>query len=291
MSGILAARAAPIQVNYLGYPGTMGADFMDYIVADAVALPLADAPFVTEKIVHLPDCFLPGDTTREIAVETPTREQEGLPPSGFVFCCFNNLVKIQRPTFEVWMRLLAGVERSVLWLRRGNAEACDRLCREAAARCVDPARLVFAERAPLAEHLARHRLADLFLDTLPYNAHATASDALWAGLPVLTCRGHAFPGRVGASLLTAAGLGELIAGDLAAYEAMALRLAAEPEHLVGLRRRLAETRTTLPLFAADRFRRHLEDAYGRMQELRRAGAPPQSFTVAAQSAGVPAAPT
>jgi len=280
--GILAARAAPIQVNFLGYPGTVGAGFMDYILADAVALPLDDAPFVTEKIVHLPDCFLPSDTTREIAVEAPSRERSGLPPSGFVFCCFNNLVKIQRPTFEVWMRLLAGIPQSVLWLRRGDAAACERLRREAAARAIDPARLVFAERMPLAEHLARHRLADLFLDTLPYNAHATAIDALWAGLPVLTCRGRALPGRVGASLLSASGLDELVAGDTAAYEALALRLANEPEYLAGLRRRLAENRTAAPLFSADRFRRHIEDAYTRMRELRRSGARPESFAIAAR---------
>jgi protein O-GlcNAc transferase len=280
--GILAARVAPVQVNWLGYPGTMGADFMDYIMADAAALPLDEQPFVAEKIVHLPDCFMPSDTTRAVAAEAPSRADEGLPTAGFVFCCFNNLVKIQRPAFDIWMRLLAAVPGSVLWLRAGDADAGARLAAEAQARGIDPARLVYAKRAPLEQHLARHRLAGLFLDTLPYNAHATASDALWAGLPVLTCRGRAFPGRVGASLLGAAGLGELVTEDLAAYEALALRLAGDAEQLAGLRRRLAEGRATMPLFAADRFRQHLEDAYARMHALARAGARPQSFAVTAQ---------
>jgi protein O-GlcNAc transferase len=279
---IFAARPVPIQVNYLGYAGTMGADFIDYVVADPVVLPLDEQPFVTEKIVHLPDCYHAYDTTRAIAPATPTREAAGLPASGFVFCSFNNGFKITRPVFEAWMRILARVEGSVLWLRQPNDAVRERLRREAVARNVDPARLVFAARAPLAEHLARHRVADLFLDTLPYNGHTTAADALWAGLPVVTCKGTAFPGRVGASMLAAIGLAELVAPDLAAYEALALRLATEPEFLADCRRRLGENRTTAPLFDIDRFSLHLEEAYVKMHELRRSGAAPQSFAIAAQ---------
>jgi predicted O-linked N-acetylglucosamine transferase (SPINDLY family) len=277
--GIFAARAAPVQVNYLGYPGTMGASFMDYLIADPVVLPLDEQQYVTEKIVHLPDCYQPNDTRRAIA-EPPSREAAGLPAGGFVFCCFNNSFKIRRSMFETWMRLLTRVDGSVLWLLRMNDAARDRLRSEATARGIDPGRLVFAEWAPPAQHLARHRLADIFLDTLPYNAHTTASDALWAGLPVVTCKGVAFPGRVAASLLTAIGLADLIAPDLAAYEALALRLATEPEFLADCGRRLGENRTTAPLFDIDHFRRHLEEAYAKMHELRRAGAAPQSFAVA-----------
>jgi protein O-GlcNAc transferase len=280
---IFAARPAPIQVNYLGYAGTMGADFIDYIIADAVALPLDDQPFVTEKIVHLPDCYHAYDTTRAIAAQAPTREAAGLPASGFVFCCFNNGFKIARPVFEAWMRLLARVEGSVLWLRHTNDAACERLQLEAIARDIEPARLVFAGRVPLAEHLGRHRVADLFLDTLPYNGHTTASDALWAGLPVLTCKGTAFPGRVGASMLGAIGLPDLVAPDLAAYEALALRLATEPKLLADAKRRLEKRRNTAALFDIDRFRRHIEAAYSRMDELRRSGTAPQSFAVEAKS--------
>ncbi len=279
--GIFAARAAPLQVNYLGYPGTMAALFMDYLIADPIVLPLDEQQYVTEKIVHLPDCYQPNDTKRVVAEETPTREAAGLPASGFVFCCFNNTFKIRRPVFEVWMRLLSRVEGSVLWLLRANEAASNRLRDAAAALKIDPSRLVFADRVPHAEHLARHRLANVFLDTLPYNAHTTASDALWTGLPFVTCKGKAFPGRVGASLLTAIGLPDLIAPDLAAYEALAMRLATEPEFLADCKRRLDENRTTAPLFNIDRYRSHIEQAYTKMHELWRLGGTPQSFAVTA----------
>ncbi len=278
--GIFAARAAPIQVNYLGYPGTMGAPFIDYLIADRVALPLDEQPFVTEKIVHLPECYQPHATERDIAAETPSRDAAGLPASGFVFCCFSNAFTIRRPMFELWMRLLERVEGSVLWLLRENDDVRDRLRGEATARGIDPARLVFAEPAAPAAHLARHRCADLCLDTLPCNAHTAASDALWAGLPVITCKGNAFPGRVAASTLSAVGLADLIAPDLAAYEALALRLAKEPEFLADCRRRLEEKRTAAPLFDIDRVRRHIEEAYAKMHAFRRAGEEPQSFAVA-----------
>jgi protein O-GlcNAc transferase len=215
-TGILAHRPAPIQVNYLGFPGTMGAPFMDYIIADPTVLPVDHQPFYMEKIVHLPDCYQVNDTNRQIAGVTPSKRDAGLPETGFVFCCFNNNYKITAPIFDIWMRLLHTVEGSVLWLLRDSAGIEANLRKEAAARGIDPARLVFAGRLPHDQHLARHRLADLLLDTLPYNAHTTASDALWAGLPFLTCCGTSFAGRVAASLLHAVGLSELVTHDLAA---------------------------------------------------------------------------
>ena len=196
-----------------------------------------------------------------------------------MFCCFNNNYKIRKPVFEIWMRLLAKVPDSVLWLIRDNDAAERNLRNEARARGVDPARLVFAGRAKLADHLARHRVADLFLDTLPYNAHTTASDALWMGLPVVTCQGSAFAGRVGASLLKAVGLPDLVTGNLADYEALALRLAGDPAMLHGIRETLAGNRLSHPLFDTDRFRRGIEAAYQRMWEVWQRGEPAQAFRV------------
>ena len=222
--GIFARRPAPIQVNYIGYPGTLGADFYDYVIADRAVLPLDQQKFYVEKIVHLPDSYLVNDSKRPIAAETPSREEVGLPAQGFVFCCFNKSTKITPQMFDIWMRLLSRIEGSALWLLRTHPDTETNLGREAAARGVDPARLVYADRVQLDLHLARHRLADLFLDTLPYNAHTTASDALWAGVPVVTCLGQAFAGRVAASLLYAIGLPELVTDSLEDYEACAFRL-------------------------------------------------------------------
>ncbi len=276
---LLAARLAPIQVNCLGYPATMGADFIDYIIADPIVLPIDEQKFVTEQIVHLPYCILVNGANGVIAPETPSREAAGLPPSGFVFCSFNEGFNISRPVFDVWMRLLGHVDGSVLWLDVRNDAARDALRREATARGIDPGRLVFAELVSLPEHFARHRLADIFLDTLPCNARSTAGDALWAGVPALTTRGDAFAGRVGASMLTAAGLPDLIAPDLAAYEALALRLASEPDLLVGFRRRLDAQKPSSPLFDVKGFGRHLGRAFAEMHERHRRGAPPRSFAV------------
>jgi predicted O-linked N-acetylglucosamine transferase (SPINDLY family) len=279
---ILAWRPAPIAVNFVGYPGTLGAPFVDYIIADAVVLPFDQQAFYSERIVHLPHCFQPNDTQRKIAAaDTPTREAAGLPEKGFVFCCFNNNFKITATMFEVWMELLSKVNDSVLWLLRSSDSAERSLRIEATARGIDPMRLFFARRIEPAEHLARHRLADLFLDTLPYNAHTTGSDALWAGLPVVTVAGSAFAGRVGASLLQAVGLPDLVTPDLAAYKALALRLATEPEALADCKKRL-EPRFTAPPFATARYVRHLEAAYAGMHGLWRNGNPPQSFTVNAE---------
>jgi protein O-GlcNAc transferase len=276
---ILAHRPAPIQVNYLGFSGTMGADFIDYVIADKVVLPFDQQPFYSERIVHLPDCYQPNDRRRQIAERTPARAELGLPEQGFVFCSFNNNWKITPEAFDVWMRLLKAIDGSVLWLR-ADTTAEQNLSKEAAARGVDPARLVFAPRMKrLEDHLARHRLADLFLDTLPYNAHTTASDALWAGLPVLTCMGNTFAGRVAASLLHAIGLPELVTNNLPDYEALALTLARDPARLREIKAKLARNRDTDPLFDTDRFRRGIEAAYGKMWEIWQTGEKPTSFSV------------
>jgi len=278
--GIFAHRPAPIQVSYLGYPGTTGADFIDYVIADEIVLPFDQQSFYTEKIVHLPGCYQVNDRKREIATRTPTRAECGLSERGFVFCCFNNNFKITPPIFEVWMRLLEAVEGSVLWLVRDNAAAERNLRKETAARGIDPARLVFADRLALAEHLARHRVADLFLDTLPYNAHTTASDALWAGVPVLTCLGKTFAGRVAASLLYAVGLPELVTQSLEEYEALAIKLARDPGLLSTFRERLNENRPSAPLFDTDRFCSHIEQAYLTMLGMHDRGEKPRGFSVA-----------
>ena len=274
--GILAHRPASIQVNYLGYPGTMAVEWIDYIIADRIVLPFDKQPFYKEKIVHLPDCFQVNDSNRKISATTPTRREVGLPDQGFVFCCFNNSWKITPGIFEIWMRLLRSVEGSVLWLLRDNDTARMHLCREASARAVDPARLVFADRIDPDAHLARQRLADLFLDTTPINAGTTASDALWVGLPVLTC---GCGPRIAASLLHAIGLPDMVANDLQDYERLALELARDPSRLLGIRRRLEQNRAKFPLFDTNRFRDHIEAAYTTMWELWQRGESPQSFSV------------
>ena len=276
---ILASRPAPVQVTYIGFPGPMGADFIDYVIADPIVLPFEQQPFYLEKIVQLPDCYQVNDSHRQIAATAPSRKDAGLPERGFVFCCFNNNWKITPPLFDVWMRLLRAVEGSVLWLIRDNAAVEANLRKEAAARGIDPRRLVFAQHVTLEEHLARHRLADLFLDTLLYNAHTTASDALWTGLPIVTCLGESFSGRVAASLLNAVGLPDLVTTNLADYEALALKLATDPSALGKVRARLAANRSTFPLFDTDRFRRHIEAAYTTMWDIHQRGEAPRSFRV------------
>jgi len=277
-----AQRLAPLQVSYLGYPGTVGADFLDYIVADTTVLPMDQQRFCDEKIVHLPDSYQANDDRRLIAPETPSRAEAGLPADGFVYCCFNNAYKITPEVFTSWMRILNAVPGSVLWLLANEAEAMDRLRAVSAGQGIDPARLVFAPHLPSAKHLARHRLADLFLDTLPYNAHTTASDALWAGLPVLTQMGQAFAGRVAASLLNAVGMPELITRDAAEYEALAIALGRDPARAGGLRTRLATAIPTAPLFNTPRFTGHLESAYRMMWQRHAAGLAPEGFAVPAE---------
>lgn len=278
-NGVFAQRPTPVQVNYLGFPGTLGAPYVDYIVADAIVIPQTQRAFFTEKIVHLPHSYQANDNRRAISDRAFTRAELGLPQHGFVFCCFNNNYKITPQTFAGWMRILERVPGSVLWLIEDNPLASANLRKEAGAHGVDPLRLVFAERVPPEDHLARHRCADLFLDTLPYNAHTTASDALWAGLPVLTCTGGTFAGRVAASLLLNVGLPELVTSSQDDYERLAVELATQPERLNALREKLAVNRLTTPLFDTERFTRHLEQAYAAMHARRKAGQKPEHIVV------------
>ena len=278
-TGIFALRAAPVQASHLVYPGTMGASYIDYLIADATLIPPSDYGFYAEKVACLPHSYQPNDNRREDSGSEFTREGAGLPTSGFVFCGFNNNFKILPPMFDCWMRILAKVDDSVLWLLADNSRAASNLRAEASARGVAANRLVFASRLPPADHLARHKLADLFLDTLPCNAHTTASDALWAGLPVLTCEGGAFAGRVAASLLNAIELPELIAPDLASYEETAIALAQDPARLSMLARRLQTNRARTALFDTVLFARHLEAAYETMYERSRSGLKPAHFEV------------
>jgi protein O-GlcNAc transferase len=276
---ILAYRPAPIQVNYLGYPGSMGAPFIDYAIVDPFVVPQAQQVNFDEKLVYLPHSYQANDSQRAIADQTPSRTDCGLPENGFVFCCFNNNHKILPEMFSIWMELLARVSGSVLWLLADNRWAVDNLRREAGARGIDPGRLIFAGRARHADHLARHRLADLFLDTLPYNAHTTASDALWAGLPVLTCAGTGFQARVAGSLLRAVGLPGLVTDNLGDYKAKAVGLALRPEELREVRDNLARNRATAPLFDTGRLRRDIESVYTQMWKRWQEGISPRSFAV------------
>jgi protein O-GlcNAc transferase len=278
---ILARRPAPVQVNYLGFAGTMGADYLDYIVADPTLIPASHRDGYAEKIVYLPESYMPhDDESRAISDRALDRAEFGLPEHGVVFCCFNNAFKFNPEVFRSRMRILSAVKGSVLWLSAVHPAATENLRREASAAGVDPSRLVFAGRVPLmADHLARHRLADLFLDTLPYNAHTTASDALWAGLPVLTQIGETLAGRVAASLLTAIGLPELITQTQAQFESQAIELATKQEMLVALKGKLARHRSTTPLFNTKQHVRHLESAYIAMFERNRQGLPPEHIHV------------
>jgi protein O-GlcNAc transferase len=276
---ILAYRPAPVQVSYLGYPATMGVEFIDYVLADRIILPANHAEFYAEKIVHLPDCYQPNDSKRRIGAEVPTRASVGLPESGFVFCSFNNSYKFTPRFFDIWMRLLRQVEGSVLWLLATSEAAMHNLRNEARAQGVDPSRLVFAPKVDVSRHLPRHRLADLFLDNLPVNAHTAASDALWVGLPVLTCMGENFVGRVAASLLNAVGLPELVTRSLDEYEDLALKLASDPVLIASVRQKLDGNRKRYPLFNTDRLRRHIESAYMTMWDTAQRGEPPRSFAV------------
>ena len=279
---LLLHRLAPVQVGYLGYPATTGIDEVDYILGDRWVTPAAEQDSFSERIVTLPDSFQANDDRRAVPAATPARGALGLPEGAFVFCCFNNTYKSLPDTFDVWMRLLRAVPGSVLWLvGDGDGDAATGHFRaEARARGVDPGRLVFAGRKPYAQYLAQYRQADLFLDTLPFNAGTTASDALWAGLPVLTQAGRTFAGRMAASLLDAAGLPELITHSAEDYEALALRLATEPARLRALRGRLEAARSTARLFDTARFTRHLESAFQTMARAHREGRPPAAFAVA-----------
>jgi len=278
--GIFALRAAPLQVSYLGYLGTMSADYMDYLIADETIVPATHRHYYSERIVYLPS-YQVNDSTRRIAPKRFTREELGLPPAGFVFCCFNATYKITPGTFDGWMRILTSVPDSALLLLGGSATLERNLRREAHERGIEPDRIVFGARLPLSEYLARYRAADLFLDTLPYNAGTTASDALWAGLPVLTCMGEAFAGRVGASLLQAVGLPELITSTQEQYEGLAIELASQPKMLADIRTKLAGNLRTTPLFDTVTFARRLESAYATMHARYHAGLAPEHIHIAA----------
>jgi predicted O-linked N-acetylglucosamine transferase (SPINDLY family) len=276
--GIFAQRPCPIQVGYLGYPGTVGAEFLDYILADRYVIPEEHEQYYSEKIAYLPGSYQANDSRREISQQSVTRAQAGLPEKGFVYCCFNNSYKVRPQFFDIWMRLLKQVPGSVLWML-GEGAARDSLRREAQARGVDAERLVFAQRVSVGEYRARCRLADLVLDTLPYNGHGTSGDMLWSGVPILTCAGKTFAGRVAGSLLRAVGLPELATGTLEEYEALGLELARDPGRLSELRKRLERNREKAPLFDSERFCRHLESAFRTMWETWQRGEPPKTFDV------------
>jgi protein O-GlcNAc transferase len=260
-TGILAHRAAPVQINFLGYPGTMGAQYIDYIVADRHVIPAQDRIHYAETVIHMPHCYQPNDAKRPLPAQSPCRAELGLPDRGFVFCCFNNLYKITPAVFETWMGVLQAVDGSMLWLLDGAAAAKRNLYNAAASRGIAPERILFAPHIELAQHLARYRHAGLFLDTSPCNAHTTASDALWMGVPVLTLTGRTFAGRVATSLLHAVGLPQLCTASPAEYAALAIRLARTPSELSALATHLEEGRRTFPLFDTAVYCRNLEAAY------------------------------
>jgi len=277
-TGIFAHRVAPLQINYIGYPGTMGAQYMDYIVADKTLIPQESEQYYTEKIIYLP-CFQVNDRRREIAAKQFTRTELGLPEQGFVFCCFSNTYKFTPQTFDSWMRILHTVEGSVLFLYADHEQTHQNLRKEAQARGINPDRLVFGKRLAQPLYLARYRVADLFLDTLPFNAGTTASDALWAGLPVLTCKGESFAGRMAASLLTAIGLPELITHTPEEYEALAIELANHPSKLLKMKQTLLGNRTSSTLFDTPVFTKNLETAYIKILERYHEDMAPENIAV------------
>lgn len=272
-------RLAPVQIAYLGYPGTLATGFIDYLVADPVVIPDDQRAFYTERLIYLPHSYQPNDNTREIAATTTTRADFGLPDAGFVFCCFNGSYKISPREFDIWMDLLGSVDGSVLWLLKSNPWCEDNLRNAAAARGIAPDRLIFAPPVDHAQHLARHRHADVFLDTFNCNAHTTASDALWAGLPVITKAGRQFAARVAASLLMAVGLPELIAHTEADYAALALTLATDPDRLAAIKARLAANRQTHPLFDTARYTRLFEAGLDHAYEIHLAGECPRDIRI------------
>jgi predicted O-linked N-acetylglucosamine transferase (SPINDLY family) len=278
-TAILAHRPAPVQINYLGYPGTMGADYIDYIIGDPWVISEEQRQFYTEKVIWLPNTFQANDSERKISEVCPSRAAAGLPENAFVFCVFNNSYKITPAVFDVWMRLLQRTPGSVLWLLADNPTVEGNLRREAEGRGVDAGRLIFAPRIPYADYLARYRLADLCLDTQPFNAGTTASDALWAGLPLITCAGEAFAARMASSLLRAVGMPELVTGSMADYEALAAELASDPGLMASTRAKLAHNRLSKPLFDTALFTRHLEAAYMAAHERAQAGLPPDHIVV------------
>ena len=276
---IFSYRAAPIQVNYLGCPGTMEAEYIDYIIADQIIIPTESQQYYSEKIVYLPNSYQVNDRQRSITDKVFTKDELGLPKDSFVFCCFNNNYKITPNTFDGWVRILKAVKGSVLWLLEDNPIAVSNLRKEAQFRGLDPNRLVFAKRMDPSEYLARNYVADLFIDTFPYNAHATATDALWAGLPILTYMGESFASRVAASLLNAIELPELIATTQEQYEARAIDLATNPEKLKAIKYKLERNKLTTALFDTPRFTKHIQAAYKQMYERYQADLQPNNIYI------------
>jgi predicted O-linked N-acetylglucosamine transferase (SPINDLY family) len=281
--GILSFRPAPVQINFLGFPGTSGAPYVDYIIADENVIPKGSARFYTESIIYLPDTYQANDDRRTYPIIKLHRSDFGLPDNVFVFCCFNNNYKITPAVFKVWMSILTTCENSVLWLLEDNNSAKSNLLLSAQRLGVSPGRLVFSGRVPCYEHLNRHQLADLFLDTWPYNAHTTASDALWCCLPLITLCGTTFPGRVAASLLRAIGMPELVTTDVAQYEALAIELASHPTRVTELRNKLIQNRCTQPLFNTTLYTQHLECSYRKVYNRYISGLDPTSFTICPSS--------
>ena len=265
-TNIFALRAAPIQVNYLGFPGTMGSDYYDYIIADKIVIPDQDKSFFSEKIIYLPHSYQVNDRKKEISSKNFSREELGLPLNDFIFCCFNNIHKIQPKTFAIWMEILNSVRNSALWLLGVNPIAANNLKKQMSLFGINPERLIFASHLPIPEHLSRHKCADLFLDTFPYNAHTTASDALWAGLPVLTMLGNSFAGRVTSSLLCAIELPELITNSEEEYKSLAVELATNKQKINLIKNKLMLKKQTAPLFNTPLFTKYIEQGYVRMFE-------------------------
>jgi protein O-GlcNAc transferase len=278
-AGIFAYRAASVQINYLGYPGTMGADFIDYIIADQNLIPMDSQKFYSEKPIYLPHHYQAQDNTLSISNDTPSRLDLGLPDKGFIFCAINNSYKIRMPEFDVWMRLLSHVDGSVLWLLESNKFVKDNLLKEAQARGISAERLVFAQGVSHETYLAQFRRADLYLDTFNYNAGATASNALWAGLPVLTKLGRGYTARMAGSLLTSIGLPELATHSEEDYESLALALATDPERLAKIRQTLADNRLSTPLFDTALFTKHLENGFEQVYQRYYDGKPPDDIFV------------
>lgn len=281
--GIFARKPAPIQVNYLGFPATLGAPYIDYIIADQVVIPPDEQIYYDEKVVYLPDSYQANDNRGRPMAPTPTRAEAGLPDKGFVFCNFNSAYKLTPETFDRWMAILKQVEGSVLWLLESADPFAANLGRHALDRGVDAQRIIFAPELPTDEHLARLQLADLFLDGLVYNAHTTASDALWAGVPLITLTGTTFPGRVASSLLHAIGLPELVTTNAEDFQALAVKLAKDPKGLKKVRNKLATNKLSKPLFDTDRFRKNLEAAYVQMWDYWLSGEGPKSFRIMSES--------
>ena len=278
-SGIFAYRAAPIQINYLGYPSTMGIKFIDYIIADQNLIPLESQKFFSEKPIYLPNTYMPTDNTRKFSQYPISRNEIGLPNDGFVFCCFNNNYKMTSAEFNIWMRLLHKIKGSVLWLRRSNMMSDKNIIKEAQKRNVDPSRIIFADKVPMDEHLARLKLADLFIDTFSFNGHTTTTEALWAGLPVVTKQGKGFASRVAASLIKAIGLPELITNSEKDYEALILDLATNPNKINKVKNKLVSNIISQPLFDTEKYTKHLENGYQKVYQNYFQEQPPQTIFI------------